>query len=77
METPKIIEGLTLLQKYRTDPNGSHTGAEHDQLYAYETDEPVSEEDFNRLIELGWFQPDADSEKYEDYREDEGWSCYV
>jgi len=77
METPKIIEGLTILQKYRTDPDGFHTGAEHDQLCAYETDTPVSEEDFNRLIELGWFQPDTNSEKYEDYTNSEVWSCYV
>ena len=27
METPKIIEGLTILQKYRTEPDGYHIGA--------------------------------------------------
>lgn len=87
MVTPKIIEGLTILQKYRTDPDGYHLGAEHDVLFAFATDEPVSEEDFNQLIKLGWFQPevwedaeDADSElneKYEGYDKGESWSCYV
>ena len=85
METPKVIEGLTILQKYRTEPHGWHLGAEHDVIYAFATDMPVNEEDFNHLIKLGWVQNEVfDKEdefefnsKYDSYKQDESWMCYI
>ncbi len=87
MRTKDIIEGLTILEKYRSEPDGYNTGAEHDQIYAYATDSPVSEEDVKRLVELGWFQPDveigrpeSDSSQdfsIENYDPSERWSCFV
>jgi hypothetical protein len=81
MKTKDIIEGLTTLEKYRTKPDGYNTGAEHDQIYAYRTNEPVSESDVKRLVELGWFQPHVDTGggefTAEHYNAEEGWSCYV
>jgi hypothetical protein len=79
MTTQSIIEGLTILEKYRTKPNGYNTGAEHDQIYAYSTDLPASEEDVNRLVKLGWFQEDSGREgsTFANYNPKEGWSCYV
>ena len=84
MKTVEIIEGLTILQKYRTSQAGYNVGAEHDVLYAYATDTPVSPEDLARLIELGWFQDTdfGDDEETGDfaakhYDPDESWECFV
>jgi len=83
MRTSAIIEGLTILEKYRDKPDGFNCGAEHDILYVYSTDRPVKPDDLNRLIELGWFQEDAvDWEKEDEfsakhYDPEEGWACYT
>lgn len=86
MKTPKIIEGLTILQKYRDNPDGFHTGSEHDCIYAFATSTPLSPEDLSRMVKLGWFQ---DSESYGDddeaggnfsekhYDPQESWCCYT
>jgi|JI8StandDraft_1071087.scaffolds.fasta_scaffold598636_1 hypothetical protein len=86
MKTPKIIEGLTILQKYRDEPDGFHTGAEHDCIYAFQTSKPLSQEDLARMIELGWFQEDTDYGDDEEtggdfaakhYDPEESWCCYT
>lgn len=82
MKTPAIIEGLTILQKYRDKPDGFHTGAEHDVLYSYATDKPLSQEDLTRMVELDWWQEvscgDRDDEfSVEHYDASEGWSCFT
>lgn len=61
MRTRGIIEGLTILQQYRDTDTGFETGADHDVIYAYPTDQAVPREDVQRLIELGWTQPDVDT----------------
>ena len=76
-----FIEGLNILQSYY-ESDGYHIGAEHDQFYAYATDRTLPETAVNRLVELGWFQPDAevpDGEDYDasHYQAEEGWSAYV
>lgn len=81
MKTRDIIEGLTILEKYRERDDGYNTGAEHDQIFAYATTQPVSEDDVKRLVELGWTQPDAAVEDEDfcadDYDPEEGWACDV
>jgi hypothetical protein len=52
----KLIEGLTILEKYRDRPNGCKTGAEHGCIFGFATDRPLSEIDLQRIVELGWFQ---------------------
>lgn len=88
MRTSAIIEGLTILEKYREKPDGFNCGAGHDVLYVYSTDKPVESDDLNRLVELGWFQEEC-HHKYQDdeetdgsfaakhYDPDEGWTCYT
>lgn len=49
----EIIEGMQILQKYY-EKDGWHVGAEHDIIYMYETSRPVSEEDREKLDQLGW-----------------------
>ena len=41
MKLNAVIEGLTILSGYYNHPDGFHTGAEHDALYAYATDKPI------------------------------------
>ena len=82
MTTKKVIEGLTILEKYRANEDGSNTGAEHDQIYAYATEKPVNDDDLKRLVELGWFQQDVETGDDDEfgvkhYDAEEGWSCFV
>jgi len=77
METSALIEGLIILEKYRHEPNGCNTAADHDIIYVYATDKPVKTEDINRLIELGWEQEFSGSEfTAKDYNPEESWQCY-
>ena len=80
MNTAEVLEGLNILQKYRTKPNGYHLGAEHDVLYAFATDLPVSEDDLKRLYELGWEQHEVksnDDDTPGPYDPEEGWAAFV
>lgn len=78
MRTPAIIEGLTILQKYRRIPDGYHCAAEHDQFFAGTTDRPLDQVDLSRMAELGWFQDDIDSDNtVKDYDPEEHWCCFV
>jgi hypothetical protein len=84
MQTAKIIEGMTILEKYRDKPDGWNCGAEHDVIYVYATDKPVAEPDLSRLVELGWFQTDPLDGDDEDedftakrYNHESGWECFT
>lgn len=86
MKTTAIIEGLTILERYRDKPDGFNIGAGHDQLYAYSTDRPIEGNDLERLIELGWFQEEVNYGDDEEtgscfaakhYDPDEGWCCFT
>lgn len=77
MRLNRFIEGLQILSKYYDKLDGHHTGAEHDQFYAYQTDRPLTDEDLNRMVELGWFQPECGFESAADYKPSEGWSAFT
>ena len=77
----KFIRALQIFQKYY-DKDGFDIGAEHDQLYVYPTNKPLSEEDLKTVVVLGWFQPDvvaADEDEFKpsDYNPYEGWSAHL
>jgi hypothetical protein len=75
MKLNKFLEGLAVLRPHWKDPDGHHLGADHDVIYAYATDTPLSETELARLAELGWFQQDvADGDPYSP---EDGWSAYV
>ena len=82
MRNIELIEGLQILQQYRDKPNGFDIGADHDVIYAYRTDRPLSAEHILRLIELGWHQ-EHDERNYnddfalKDYRQEESWRAYT
>jgi len=63
MKTTGIIEGLTILEKYRDQPDGEECYTHHDMLHIYATDQPVESDDLERLIELGWSQHDDPAAK--------------
>lgn len=82
MTAKELIAGLNLLQPYYKDPGGYNVGAEHDQIYAYATDCPLTTNDVFNMCDLGWFQEGVKVEDDKDFGPDnydpeEGWSTYV
>ena len=78
MKLSNFIDGLSILRPYYTDGDGYHIGAEHDQFYAYATDKPLTPEDQQRMVALGWFQPGYGmSEDEGEYDPDNGWSAFT
>jgi hypothetical protein len=73
MNLKNFADGLSIIRKYYKNPDGYHMGAEHDQIYLYATDNPMSAEDVAALRLLGWFQPEIG----EDYSPEDRWSCFV
>lgn len=81
MKTGALVEGIALLENYRDDKDGYNLGAEHDIIYCYATDRPLSEPDIQKMLDLGWFQEveyaDEDEMKVCDYEQDESWCAYT
>ncbi len=82
MKTADIIEGLTILQKYRDKQDGYDVDAAHDELYVRRTDRPLSQQDLTRMVELHWFQEGAeydsdDGYAVENYDPIESWNCFT
>ena len=83
MTTQNLIDGLLLLKNYRDKP-GYDAGAEHDVLYGYATDKPLSNDDVETMIALGWHQ-ESDNIDYSEgeefsvkyYDPDESWVFYT
>lgn len=80
MTTSNLIEGLQILDRYRTK-SGYNIGADHDVIYAYRTNTPLHETDVARMVELGWLQEDRAGDDGEftaaNYDPDESWAAYV
>lgn len=80
MKLKQFIEGLTILSRYFDGEDGYHIGAEHDIIYVYETARPVEDTDLKRLVELGWFQPEAIHDRaafrVDQYDPAESWAAY-
>ena len=74
MRLSKIIDGLTILRRHYTNPDGYHLSAEHDQIYLRSTDTPLTPEEAAEMFKLGWFQPDA---REKSYQCDCGWSAFA
>ena len=86
MKTTSIIEGLTILEKYRDKEGGRNCGINFDMIYAHPTDQPLLRGDLERMLELGWVQCDAvcckggsPNLKYaaKHYEIKQYWKCYV
>jgi len=70
MSTLNLIKGLQLLETFRTDKGGYTTSAEHDVIYAYATDIPLTNEAKMKMFDLGWFQED-------DAVDEDSWMFYT
>lgn len=77
MKTKDIITGMQILAPYYKEPNGYHTGADHDVIYAYATDSPVSTDDIAALVSLGWFQSGGANDDGGKYSPDESWQAFT
>lgn len=75
MNLGSFITGAEIIRKYYSARDGYHLAAEHDQIYLYPTDHPMTEEDVFAVKELGWFQDDVGDD--DEYDPTSGWSCYV
>jgi len=78
MNLSNFIDGLNTLLPYYNNHDGYHIGSEHDQFYAYQTDNPLTPKDVQKMVSLGWFQPDGgiNSEGGE-YNHEDGWSAFT
>ena len=79
MNLKNFIAGIEIIKTYYNNQEGYHIGAEHDQIYLYETDRPITPEHVEMLEELDWFQPDAyeDDEGETEYDPNIGWGAFV
>jgi len=80
MGAKNLVEGLQTLMPYYDHPDGFNAGAEHDAIYAYATDRPLSKQDIERMIDLNWVQERDDYDRdfsADDYNQYEGWVKYL
>lgn len=75
MKLNNFIEGLKTLQPYYKDGDGYHIDAAPDQVYAYQTDLPLTLEDVQKMRDLGWFQPGQGDGA--EYNPEIGWSAFT
>jgi hypothetical protein len=63
--TSEVAEGLLIIERYLGPNDKFSIGAEHDEIYAgYETPDKMSDEDRQKMENLGWFTTDFDSWGY-------------
>lgn len=79
MTTKDFIEGLTILRQHYKDADGYQLGAEHDIIYAYATDMPLTPEEVAMMFGFNWHQPnvDEDDEGKQIYNPEEDWGAFV
>ena len=74
MDLGSFVAGVEIIRKYYSVQDGHHLAAEHDQIYLYPTDHPMSDEDIAVVKDHGWFQDDVSGDEYDPTS---SWSCYV
>ena len=84
MTLENLLEGIAILRPYYDDPNGYHVGAEHDEVWLYATDRPLSTDDVRRMRALDWGQDCDAADEDEDpeaaateYDPEESWRAFV
>lgn len=78
MKTEDVLGGIDILSCYYKKDNKFTIGADHDVIYMYATDEPLSEKDYNKMKNLGWSQTTTlHSDTYRSYDPEESWCAYV
>lgn len=84
MKLSELIVGVTTASAYYDKPDGYHFAAEHDQVYLYATERPMSPEDVQKMIENNWFQEHwteaedtSDGPNSEQYDHNEPWTAFT
>ena len=78
MKLSKLAQAIQIMSTYYDDPEGYHVAAEHDVIYLYATDRPLTAEDVTRMLALGWFQESgATDDDPEAYDAEEGWQSFT
>lgn len=76
MKLSNLLKGVQILRPYYDDPDGYHNMvAKHNQFFMWATQRPLSDIDAAAMFELGWNQPEQESEG--GYNPDDGWCCWV
>ena len=76
MNLKDFLAGVQILRQYYNNPDCYHLGADHDIIYLYHTDRPLTAEHVAKLLDLGWFQPDQFEEEFV-YDPDSAWQAYT
>ncbi len=83
MTLSKVIEALLIVQPYFNE-DGYHIGTDHDKIFIYKTDIPMTIEDAKRLVDLGFRQDkdgiragDKDGEYEGEYNPNSDWAAFV
>ena len=75
-----LAEGIKLTAQYREKP-GYDCGGEHDVIHLYGTDRPMSNDDVQKMINLGFHQEDVGDSNTDycvgDYDPEESWVFYT
>ena len=79
MNMSDFLAGIEILRPHYVTPDGYNLGAEHDVIYAYSTDSPLTDEEVKTMKELGWCQADVvhDDEGNAPYDLEEGWAAHI
>jgi hypothetical protein len=72
-----LVDGINILRQYYDNPDGYYVGADHDEIYLYCTDRPVSKEHFDLLTAMEWHQYSigCDNQNYVTFVT--GWGIYT
>lgn len=63
MKLNDFICGMAIIGKYYND-DGWHIGADYDIIYLYPTDKEMNRGDIQKLLDIGWYQPDSIKDEY-------------
>lgn len=78
MKLSELITSLEIVKSYYDDPDGYHVGAEHDQIYLYVTDRPLSASHVQLMLDMGWFQEGGATEDDPSaYDPEESWMSFT
>lgn len=75
MQLNNFVQGVLILQKYYVNPVCYPIFCEHDRFNMCDTDVELSAEDYEIMIKLGWFQPEANIKGEYDFSSQ--WSAYT
>ena len=72
MNLISFITGLQILLPHYHKQDDYVMAAEHDTIYLYNTDTPLTESEVKKMTDLGWYQDNT-----VDYDQSKDWIAYV